>query len=463
MNRKGTDILKRSAIARSFRLARLHPPQVLALGFLVIIFIGAFLLNSPIALQQDGELPFIDALFMATSATCVTGLSVVNSGLDFTLFGQLVLLTLVQLGGLGFMTMATLIALAFKRRITFKERLILQEAMNHGSVEGIVRLIRRVLLYSLVIEAVGALLLTGRFLLEMPADQAIYFGLFHSISIFNNAGFDLFGMLPGRPGSLIHYVNDPFVNVVTMLLIFLGGIGFIVIDDLLHYRKRRKLTLHSKVVLSVSLALIALGALVILVFEYTNPLTLQKLGEPGKLLSSLFQSVSMRSAGVSTLDVASMRQATQFFTILMMFIGAAPGSSGGGIKVTTFAILVGAVIAMLRGRQDIVMFKRRLPQDRVYKAITFTLFSFFFIILAAMILSVTESYNFLGILFEATSAYATAGLSMGLTAELSIPGKILLMVLMFVGRLGPVTLAFALTPKHEKELYRYPEGKITIG
>ncbi len=455
--------MKPSTLAWPFRLARLHPPQVLALGFILIIILGAFLLHLPISLDGDGELPFIDSLFMATSATCVTGLSVVNSGEDFTLFGQLVILTLVQLGGLGFMTMASLIALVFKRKITFKERLILQEAMNHGTVEGIVRLIRRVLVYSLVIEAVGAVLLSVRFLLEMPADQAVYFGLFHSISIFNNAGFDLFGAFPGRAGSLIHYVNDPFVNVVTMVLIFLGGIGFIVIDDLLHYRKRRKLTLHSKVVLFVSVALILVGTLVILIFEYTNALTLQKLSAPSKLLGSLFQSVSMRSAGVSTLDVGSMRQATQFFTILMMFIGAAPGSSGGGIKVTTFAILVGAVIAMLRGRQDIVLFNRRLAQERVYKAITFTLFSFFFVILAAMILSVTESYSFLGILFEATSAYATAGLSMGLTANLTDYGKGLLMILMFVGRLGPVTLAFALTPKHEKELYRYPEGKITIG
>lgn len=450
-------------LARSLRLARLHPPQVLALGFIVIIVIGAFLLNLPIAFHGAQDLPFLDALFMSTSATCVTGLSVISPGEDFTLFGQLVILTLVQLGGLGFMTMATLVALVAKRRITFKERLILQEAMNHGSVEGIVRLIRRVLLYSLVIEAAGALLLSFRFLLEMPADQAIYFGLFHSISIFNNAGFDLFGMFPGRPGSLIGYVDDPFVNVVTMVLIFLGGIGFIVIDDLLHFRERRKLTLHSKVVLSVSLFLIVFGGLVILIFEYTNPLTLQKLSFPEKMLSSLFESVSMRSAGVTTLDVGGMRQATQFFSILMMFIGAAPGSSGGGIKVTTFAILVGAVIAMLRGKEDIVLFKRRLARDRVNKAITFTLFSFFFIILGAMILSVTESYDFLGILFEATSAYATAGLSTGLTPQLTGFGKALLMAMMFVGRLGPVTLAFALTPKHEKELVRYPEGKITIG
>lgn len=261
----------------------------------------------------------------------------------------------------------------------------------------------------------------------------------------------------------MHYVEDPYINIVSMLLIILGGIGFIVISDLFTFPKNRKLTLHRKVVLTVSAALIVVGTLVIFVFEFTNSLTLQPLSTIGKALSAMLQSVSSRSAGVNTVDIASMRQATQFFIIIMMFIGAAPGSSGGGIKVTTFVILVGAVYAMVRGREEIVLFHRSISKDRIYKAITFTLLSFILIVLSTMILSITENFHFLGILFEVTSAYATAGMSVGLTSQLSGLGKAFIIILMFVGRLGPVTLAYTLSPLPKKEPYRYPEGKITIG
>ncbi|MDQ0887070.1 trk system potassium uptake protein TrkH [Paenibacillus sp. V4I9] len=442
---------------------RWSPPQVMAIGFLVIILIGAVLLWLPISYFGAGRLTFIDALFMATSATCVTGLSVINTGAHLSAFGEIVIILLVQIGGLGFMTMSTLIALVLRRRISFQERLILKEAMNHESTEGIVRLFRKVLIYALYIELAGALLFALRWSFEMPIGQALYFGIFHSISIFNNAGFDLFGGLPNRMGSLMHYVEDPYLNIVSMVLIILGGIGFIVISDLLTYPKNKKLTLHSEVVLSASAALILLGTLVIFVFEYSNSLTLQPLSAIGKTLSAMLQSVSSRSAGVNTVDIASMRQATQFFIIIMMFIGAAPGSSGGGIKVTTFVILVGAVYAMVRGRDEIVLFHRRISKDRIYKAITFALLSFILIVLSTMILSITENFHFLGILFEVTSAYATAGMSVGLTSQLSGFGKVFIIILMFVGRLGPVSLAYSLSPLPKKEPYRYPEGKITIG
>lgn len=444
-------------------LLRLNPPQVLAVGFLIMILAGAGLLSLPAASPSGRAMPFMDALFMAASATCVTGLSVLNPGVDLTTYGQLVLIALVQIGGLGFMTVATLIALVFRRRITFRERLILQETMSQHSTEGIIRLVRKVVLYALVIESVGALLLFVRFSFEMPLGQAAYFGAFHSLSIFNNAGFDLFGAIQGRASSLIHYVDDPFVNLIAMPMILLGGIGFIVIADLLDYRRKRKLSLHSKVVLFMTAVLVVVGAVVIFVFEYTNPATLRPLDLSGKTFASLFQSITSRSAGMSTLDVGALRQATQFFMVIMMFIGAAPGSAGGGIKVTTFAILVGAMISMIRGRQDIVFFRYRIAQDRVYKAITFSLLSFLLIVVSAMILSATENYSFLGILFETTSAYATAGISMGLTTHLTPFGQFMITLLMFIGRLGPVTLAFTLTPKTDNEPFRYPEGKVTIG
>ncbi|MEC0245352.1 TrkH family potassium uptake protein [Paenibacillus chitinolyticus] len=444
-------------------LIRFTPPQILALGILAIILIGSVLLSLPAASSTGEPISYLDAFFMSTSAACVTGLSVLNAGVHFSLFGQIVILMLVQVGGLGFMTMATLIALVLRKRITLKERLLLQEAMNQGSVEGIVRLIRKVLTYALAIELAGAVLLTVRWAFDMPLGQAVYFGVFHSISTFNNAGFDLFSSLPGAQGSLMAYVNDPYVNIVVIGLMILGGIGFIVIADLLDFKRTRQLTLHSKVVLTATGLLILLGSVVVFIFEYTNPLTMQPLSLSGKIFAAFFQSATTRSTGMNTIDIESFRQATQFFVIILMFIGAAPGSAGGGIKITTFAILLGAVITMVRGKEDIVFFRKRLPEERIYKATTLTLMSLILVVAGTMILSVLQDGPFIKILFEVTSAFGTAGISLGLTPELTSPSKVLMAILMFAGRLGPLTLAYALTPKGTKELYRYPEGKITIG
>ncbi|GFN32020.1 TrkH family potassium uptake protein [Paenibacillus xylaniclasticus] len=439
------------------------PPQTLAIGFIIIILIGSFILEAPASHTDGQSLSYLNALYMSTSAVCVTGLSVVNVGADMTTFGQVILMLLIQIGGLGFTTMASLIAIVFRRRISFRERLILQEALNQSTLEGIIPLIKKIILYSLVIEGCGALLFSVRFMTEMPAGQAIYFGVFHSVSIFNNAGFDLFGMFPEYATSFTHYAKDPLINVVSMLLIILGGLGFIVISDLITYRRNKRLTLHSKVVLTTSGILIVLGAVIIFIFEYTNSLTMQPLTIADKIIGSMLQSVSSRSAGVSTVDIASLRQATQFLLILFMFVGAAPGSTGGGIKVTTLAVLFGAAASMIRGRQDVVLFRYRLDQERIHKAITFTLLSFFLLVIATMVLMTTENGPFLSILFEVTSAFATAGMSTGLSSEFSPFGKIFIVILMFVGRLGPVTLAFALTRQPEKEKFRRPEGRITIG
>jgi trk system potassium uptake protein TrkH len=448
---------------KSFHILQLKPPQVLVLGFAAIILIGAFLLTLPIANTGGTPLHFINALFTATSATCVTGLVVVDTGSHFTLFGQIVIISLIQIGGLGFMSMATLIFFVLRKRITLKERLLLQEALNQGNMEGIVRLFRRVILYSLTIEAVAAVIFTIRWSFDLGFPRALYYGIWHAISFFNNAGFDLFGRITGPFSSLTTYVNDPITNIVTMALIILGGIGFIVMSDLIDFKATRKLSLHSKVVLSMSGFLIVFGAMVIFIFEYTNTKTIGPLSLGGKMLSSFFQSVSPRTAGVNTVDIAGLRQATQFFTIILMFIGASPGSTGGGIKTTTFTILIGAMMAMIRGKEDIVFFHYRLAKDRIFKAITLIMIALFLVIFVSMVLSTTESASFLKILFEVTSAFGTVGLSMGLTPDLTMLGKIMIIFTMFVGRLGPITLAYALQPNHDKELYRYPEGKITIG
>ncbi|MBW5445008.1 Trk family potassium uptake protein [Cohnella sp. CFH 77786] len=441
---------KRSSVSRR------SPQQVLVLGFALLIAAGTVLLSLPFAYEEGRSLSFQDTLFTATSAASVTGLVVADTGQTFSYFGEIVLLALIQAGGIGFMTMTTLFALMIGKKISFRDRLVLKESMNQLSTEGIVRLIRKVILYSLVIEAVGTVLFAVHWMADMPVGQALYHGLFHAVSIFNNSGFDLIG-------GLTPYVSDVYFNAVSFALIFLGSVGFIVLADLIDYPKTRIISLHSKVVLLFSGTLIVAGAVVIFLFEFTNPLSTGHLNTAEKALASLFQSTSLRSSGTSTLDIESLRQATHFFMVIMMFIGASPGSTGGGIKVTTFAIMLAAFVTMVRGKQDVDLFRRRISQSLVYKAITVMFVALFIVVSATIVLSFTENQPFLTVLYETTSAFGTVGFSAGLTQELTGFGKTVIMLLMFAGRLGPFTIALALQSKAKKEHYRYPEGKIILG
>jgi trk system potassium uptake protein TrkH len=438
---------------------KITPPRAMAGGFVLIIWIGAFLLSLPIALAPGKHIAFIDALFMAVSATCVTGLTLFDVSDQFSVFGQIVILIMVQLGGLGFMTMATWFAIVLKKRISLQERLILKESLNQLTMEGIIALIVKVFIYSVTIELAAALFFVAHWADELPLGWAIYYGIFHSVSIFNNAGFELIGEFR----SLTTFVNDVPMNIVTMLLVLLGGIGFIVMSDLLEYHKTRRLSLHSKVVLTMTGVLTLLGAVMIYIFEYTNTMTLAPLSWDSKICAAFFQSVTLRSAGVNTIDIAGMRDATQFLMIIMMFIGAAPGSTGGGIKITTFALLIGALLAMVRGKEDVVIFRHRMEMNSIHKAITLTLIGVFLVSGMTMFLCATQGSDFLMVLFETTSAFGTVGLSMGLTTSLTFSGKIGIIIMMFIGRIGLVTLAIALQANPKKDLFRYPEGKITIG
>ncbi|WP_206424277.1 TrkH family potassium uptake protein [Cohnella candidum] len=437
-------------------ITRGSPQQVLVFGFALLVAVGTLLLCLPISIAEGHTLSFHNALFTATSAASVTGLVVVDTGTTFSYFGQAVLLLLIQAGGIGFMTLTTMIALMIGKKISFRERLVLKESLNQNSTEGIVRLIRKVILYSLVIEAAGTVLLALHWMEEMPPGKALYHGLFHAVSIFNNSGFDIIG-------GFAPYVGDFYFNVVSIVLIFLGSVGFIVLSDLIDYPKNRKLSLHSKVVLSFSGVLIAVGAVIIFIFEFTNAASTGALTVAEKLLSSLFQSTSLRSSGTSTLDIQSLRQATQFFMVIMMFIGASPGSTGGGIKVTTFAIMTAAFVTMVRGKQDVDLFRSRISKDLVYKAITVMFVGLFIVVSATIILSFSENQPFLTVLYETTSAFGTVGFSAGLTSQLTVFGKTVMILLMFAGRLGPFTIALALQSKAKKDLYRYPEGKIILG
>jgi trk system potassium uptake protein len=438
----------------------LDPPKSLVLGFLVIILVGAILLTLPVSTTNGQGLSFINALFTATSATCVTGLVVVDTGTTFTMFGQLVILSMIQVGGLGFMTFATLFAVLLGKRISLKERILLQESLNNLSIEGVVRLAKRIVIFTAIIELVGTILLSFRFSFDMPLGKAIYYGVFHSISNFNNAGFDLMGEFH----SLTSYVDDPTVTLTVCTLIVLGGIGFIVMNELVEYRHTRKLSLHSKVVIMTSLALIVIGTAGIFLFEFTNDKTIKPLTVSGKILGSLFQSVTARTAGANTLNIGELTHPSLLLVIILMFIGASPGSTGGGIKTTTFTTLIGAVWSQIRGKEDVIFYRQRIDYETIYKALTVTVSGLFLVVLMTLVLTITEvGKDFLMIIFEVTSAFATVGLSMGLTPELSIIGKLMIVVTMFAGRVGPLTIAYAVTTRRKPDAFRYPKGKIMIG
>jgi len=438
----------------------LDPPKILVLGFAAIILLGAFCLTLPVATTSGHGLTFLNALFTATSATCVTGLVVVDTGTTFSLFGQLVILFMIQVGGLGFMTFATLFAFLLGKRISLKERILLQESLNNLSMEGIVRLARRILIFTAVIEFVGALILSIRFSFDMPLGKAIYFGIFHSISNFNNAGFDIFGDFQ----SLTSYVDDPTVVLTICTLITIGGIGFIVMNELFEYHSSKRLSLHTKIVLITSSLLLIGGTIGIFLLEFSNEKTLKPLSFTGKILGALFQSVAARTDGANTLNIAEMTQSSLLLIIFLMFIGASPGSTGGGIKTTTFTTLLGAVWSQIRGKEDVIFFRQRVVYETIYKALTVTLCALFLVLTITLLLTITEQgTDFIKLLFEATSAFGTVGLSMDVSRDLSPLGKGLITFTMFAGRVGPLTIAYAVAIRRKPDPFRYPKGKIMIG
>jgi trk system potassium uptake protein TrkH len=437
---------------------KLTPYQILVLGFAAIIFCGTFLLMLPAAAAAGSGLSFVDALFTATSAVCVTGLVVVDTGTYFSYFGQMVIIGLIQAGGLGIMTMATLMALIMRRKIQLRERLIMQEALNQLSVSGIVRLTQYVIKAAFLIEFIGGTILAVRWYSDFGL-QGIYFGYWHAVSSFCNAGFDLFGKF----SSLTGYVDDVTVNFTVTGLIILGGLGFTVIYDIWNNRKFNKFARHTKLVLVATVILMAIGAVVIFLLEMTNPDTLGSLSWQGKLLGSYFQSVTPRTAGFNTIDIGKMNEATLFFMVVLMFIGASPASTGGGIKTTTFSVLLAAIWALISGKNDAIVFSRRVPKDIVYKAFSVVFIAGSLVVFVTMMLSITENISFLQLLFEVTSAFATVGLTTGITPSLTVASKLWLIITMFAGRVGPVTLALALAMRERKGHIQHPEGKFIIG
>ncbi len=432
--------------------------QILVLGFAGLILSGVALLMTPYASKSGGTLRFVDALFTATSAVCVTGLVVVDTGTYFSVFGQSVILLLIQIGGLGVMTVATLVAVLSGKKINLKERLLIQEATNQLDLAGVVRLTLYIIRATLLVELVGGTILALRWFQDFGL-KGIYFGYWHAVSAFCNAGFDLFG----EYRSITGYVGDLTVNGVIASLIVVGGIGFPVVADLWNCRQTRRFSLHTKVVLTTTVLLIVLGAGFIFVAEYGNAKTLSDLPPADKVMASLFQSVTARTAGYNTVDIGLLREGTLLAIIFLMFVGASPSSMGGGVKTSTAAILFISLVGSVTGKRDPLAFGRQIPQQTVYKAFTIVTISVMLISLVTLTLSFTEAAPIFSLLFEVTSAFGTVGLSTGITPKLSDAGKVLITLTMFAGRVGTLTLLMALALRPRKERLKYPEGKIVIG
>lgn len=446
---------------------KLQPTQMMVLGFAFIILVGAFLLNLPIASKNGESVGVINALFTATSAVCVTGLIAVDTATHWTTFGHIVIITLIQIGGLGFMTIATLFALIAKKKINLKERLLIQESLNQFDLSGLVKLTRHVLMMTFIIEGIGALMLATQFIPELGFGKGIWYGVFHSISAFCNAGFDLMGSVSGPYTSLTSYVNNFTVSATVCSLILLGGLGFPVILDIIKVQKFKKLTIHSKVVLVTTAIVTALSVIIIFIVEFNNPDTMGNFSFGNKILASIFQSITARTAGFNTIDLALMHQGGIFVIIMLMFIGASPASTGGGIKTTTIATVALYVKSSILGKEDVEVYGRRLDMSIIKKSMGIFFIAISMISLGTLLISITEpQFSLVDAWFEVMSALTTAGLSIGGSPSLSVVGKILIMCYMFIGRVGSLTIFVALTAKTAKAKnthIRYPEGKILVG
>lgn len=442
-------------------ISKLSSIQVLVIGFFIIITLGTILLMMPCA-TRDGEVTtFIDAIFTATSATCVTGFSVYDTYSHWTLFGQITILSMIQIGGLGFMSIATFLSLAMRRKITLKERGIIQEALNMPEIAGVVRLMKHVLFGTVLFEACGAIIFSIRFVPIMGFARGVYTAVFHSVSSFCNAGFDLFGRLKG--GSSMEYFNDDvLVNVVTMALIIIGGIGFYVWEDIhrngIHFKKYK---LHSKMVISMTLALIIIPAVLFFLLERNH--AYNDFSTPQAVMSASFQSVTLRTAGFSTVSPSQLTDSSSLLSSVLMLIGGSPGSTAGGIKTTSFMILILGVVSMLSKRDSITAFKRRLPHGYLSKVSAILTMYLFFSILSVGIICAVDPIQIRESLFQVFSAIGTVGIDMTDTGTLSNIPKVILSILMFFGRIGGLSLALAFAKPIVSPPIKYPMEKISVG
>ena len=435
--------------------------QMIVVGYLLLILLGSILLMLPVSSRDGNMTSFADALFTSTSASCVTGLVVQDTYLHWSFFGQLIILILIQIGGMGFMTIGVCVAILLRRKIGLKVRGILQESINSIQIGGIVKLTKKIIKGTLFFESIGAVLLMIRFIPEFGIGRGIWYGIFHSISAFCNAGFDLMGE-NGAYQSLIRYSDDWLVNTVIMLLIIIGGIGFLVWDDLSVKKFQwKKYHLHTKIVLSTTGFLIIGGAVLFLILEKNNVLA----GMPVKeqILCSLFHSVTARTAGFNTTDTGALTEGSKLVTMILMFIGGSPGSTAGGMKTTTFSVLILNAIATFRSQENAGAFGRRLEYHVIKNAATIAMLYFALFFGGGIAISVYEGLPLLDCLYEAASAVGTVGLTLGITPELHVFSQVVLIILMYLGRVGGLTLIYAVFSGRNKGNAKLPLEKITVG
>jgi len=450
----------------------LSPAQQIAISFASVILTGAFLLNLPISNRIEGA-TFIDHLFTSTSAVCVTGLSTVVLANQYTLFGYWVIIALMQIGGLGLMTLIAVFVIFLSGKLSLSNRLALNEAVNFFNLNDFHHFIKNILKYTLIFEFVGFLLYATRFVPEFGWSSGLFISLFTAVSAFVNAGLDIIG-----PVSLQGYAHDPIVNFTTMYLIVVGGLGFGVWFDLSQGSKSlirkshplqyvvKHLKVHTKIVITTTLALIFGGALLILLLEFNNPNTIQSFNFFDKIMASLFQSITTRTAGFATLNMASMKAASLLIMMLLMFIGGSPGGTAGGIKTTTFAILVLMIVSELRNKKEIIVFNRKIEREQFRKAFVIAFILLMTVTTGIILLLMIEPFDLLSIAFESISAIATVGLSMGITSSLSYIGKVIIISLMYLGRIGPLTLMLSIGRKQSSKKGQdisYPSADILIG
>ena len=445
----------------------LSTTQTILLSFLLAILFGSALLALPVSSADGIAVPYIDALFTATTSICVTGLVTVPTFSTWSLFGQIVILFLIQIGGLGVVTIMSGLMISLHRRIGIRDRMLIQDAFNLNTLSGMVKFIRKVIVGTLLIEGVGALLYMTVFVPEFGA-EGVWISLFNAVSAFCNAGMDVIS-----ESSLYAYVHNPVINIVTILLIVFGGIGYIVWWDLVGALKniRRQgmkcfanLTLHSKIALSVTGILILAGTVAIFVFEYNNPLTIGSFSLFDKLQASLFQSVTTRTAGFATIPQENLTNASAIASLLLMFIGGSPVGTAGGIKTVTFAVLITSAFATMKTHAEVELFHRTISKHAVSKAVAAVSMAFIILFTATILLSAVTDADALDIVFETVSAAATVGLTRSLTSELNLWGRIIIIITMYLGRVGPISLMIALNTKKEtKNIIKNPTEDISVG
>lgn len=437
--------------------------QTICGSFLLVIAVGTLLLTLPIS-SRTGRLGVIDAMFTATSATCVTGLVVRDTWSQFSLFGQVIILMLIQVGGLGLVTLTSFFALAARRRMGFRDLRLLGESVSADGLSKATEVLKIVIKLAAAFEAVGIVLLLFAFVPQFGA-EGVWVSVFTAISAFCNAGFDLFGRF-GAYSSLVPYVNNYYVQAVVMFMIMAGGLGFMVWVELAEYHKKRRLSLHAKVVLQFSVIFWVGGAVLLALLEWSNPRTMGGLSVPGKIMAALFQSVSTRTAGMNTIDLAACSPISKLLMSVLQFIGAAPGSTGGGVKVTTFAVLILTIRSVAQGRDDCVIGGHHIESKTVYRALTIIVIGAVAAFGSAVVVyyNTAETVSVIDCIFESCSAFGTVGLSVGVTGQLNTGAKLLYMACMFMGRVGPVSLAISLTAKPDDNKRKVlPVGHINVG